>query len=94
MRPILFLTMLTLNADPLKPGDHPRSIDVDKRTRSYIVHVPPGYDNSKPVPVVLAFHGGGANAENMVQFCGLNEKADKEGFIVVYPSGTGHLTKL
>src|ERR1700691_6422724 len=86
--------MLTLTADPLKPGDHTRSLDVDKRTRSYIVHVPPGYDGSKEVPVVLAFHGGGSNAEQMVQFCGLNEKADKEGFIVVYPSGTGRLEKL
>jgi polyhydroxybutyrate depolymerase len=95
MRPLLLLlTMLTITADPLKPGDHTRSIDVDKRTRSYIVHLPPGYDGIKAVPVVLAFHGGGANAENMVQFCGLNEKADKEGFIVVYPNGTGRLEKL
>jgi polyhydroxybutyrate depolymerase len=94
MKPMLLLTMLTLTADPLKPGDLTRSIEVDKRPRSYIVHVPPGYDGSKAVPVVLAFHGGGANAENMVQFCGLNEKADKEGFIVVYPNGTGRLEKV
>ena len=95
MRPmLLLLTMFTLNADPLKPGDHTRSLDVDKRTRSYIVHVPPGYDGKKPIPVVLAFHGGGSNAEQMVRFCGLNEKADKEGFLVVYPNGTGRLEKL
>ena len=24
----------------------------------------------------------------MVRFCGLSEKADKEGFIAVYPNGT------
>ena len=83
--------MLTINTDPLKPGDHTRSLDVDKRTRSYIVHVLPGYDGKKPVPVVLAIHGGGGNAETMVRFCGLNEKADKEGFIVFNPSGTGRL---
>jgi polyhydroxybutyrate depolymerase len=40
---------------------------------------------------VLAYHGGGSNAEHMVRFCGLNTTADKAGFIVVYPSGTGAL---
>ena len=43
---------------------------------------------------MLAFHGGGTNAEGMVRFCGLNEKADKEGFIVVYPNGTGWMNML
>jgi polyhydroxybutyrate depolymerase len=43
--------------------------------------------------VVLAFHGGGSNAQQMVRFCGLNEKADEAGFIVVYPSGTGRLER-
>jgi polyhydroxybutyrate depolymerase len=59
---LLLLTVLTITADPLKPGDHARSLDVGKRPRSYIVHVPPGYDGSKAVPVVLVFHGGGSNA--------------------------------
>jgi len=75
----------------LGPGDPTRSLEVDKRTRTYLVHVPPKYDPKKPTPVVLAFHGGGSNAEQMVRFCGLNETADKHGFIVVYPSGTGRL---
>ena len=51
MKPILLLSLLTLTADPLKPGDHTRSLNVDKRTRSYIVHVPPGYDGKNPIPV-------------------------------------------
>ncbi len=33
------------------------------------------YDSRKPTPVVLAFHGGGANADNMVVFSGLNKKS-------------------
>ena len=43
--------------------------------------------------MVLAFHGGASNASIMVRFCGLNEKADKEGFIAVYPNGTGRLER-
>ena len=88
------LTLLSLMAaepDKLKPGDHTRTLEEDKLTRNYLVHVPPGYDGSKPTPVVLIYHGGGSDAEIMVHFCGLNEKADKEGFLAVYPNGTGRL---
>ncbi|MBI3410817.1 MAG: dienelactone hydrolase family protein [Planctomycetes bacterium] len=77
--------------DPMTPGDHVRNIEIDKQTRSYLVHVPKSYDGQKPVPVILAFHGGGSNAEQMVRFCGLNELADKAGFLVVYPNGTGRV---
>lgn len=83
-----------LAADPLAPGDHTRTLQHDGRTRSYIVHVPPKYDPKLPTPLVLAFHGGGSNAKIMVRFCGLNDKADQENFIVVYPDGTGNLQML
>jgi len=76
---------------PLAPGDHTRTLQHEGRNRSYLVHVPPKYESKRPAPVVLVFHGGGSNAEQMVRFCGLNEKADKEGFLAVYPNGTGRL---
>jgi polyhydroxybutyrate depolymerase len=78
----------------LTPGDHTRSLVVAGRERSYLVHVPRSYDPAKPVAVVLAFHGGGSNAWQMVHFCGLNEKADEAGFLVVYPNGTGRTEQL
>jgi polyhydroxybutyrate depolymerase len=37
----------------------------------------------------LAFHAAETNASRLLCSCGLNEKADKEGFIAVYPNGTG-----
>ena len=79
--PLILSTLL--GVEPLGPGDHTRTLEHDGRTRTYIVHVPPKYDPKQPTPVVLAFHGGGSNAEQMVRFCGLNEKSDKEGFSVV-----------
>jgi polyhydroxybutyrate depolymerase len=91
--PVIFLTLLAAGDDPLAPGDHTRSLEVDRRSRTYLVHVPKSYDGKKGYPVVLAFHGGGSNAEQMVHFCGLNAKAEKAGFLVVYPSGTGRLEK-
>jgi len=84
-----FLLSAFVAANPVAPGDYTRSLQLDGRTRTYIVHVPPKYDGKHPTPIVLAFHGGGSNARQMVYNCGLSEKADKEGFIVVYPNGTG-----
>jgi polyhydroxybutyrate depolymerase len=89
----LFLAV-AFAVDPLGPGDHTRKLTVEGRERSYLVHVPPKYDPKKPTPVVLAFHGGGANADSMVRFSGLNEKSDEAGFVVVYPNGTGRLERV
>jgi len=76
------------------PGDHTVSLAVGGLERSAIVHVPLKYDRTVAMPVVLAFHGGGANADNMVRFSGLDEKADEVGFIAVYPNGTGRLPRM
>lgn len=49
----------------------------------------------KKYPLVFVFHGGGGNPESAEEMSGFSEKADKEGFIVVYPFGSGPLkTKL
>jgi polyhydroxybutyrate depolymerase len=88
---LTLLVLLALAADPLGPGDHTRTLKVGDLDRNYLVHVPKQYDSKTPMPLVLSFHGGGSNAEQMVKFCGLNEKADEAGFIVVYPNGTGRL---
>jgi polyhydroxybutyrate depolymerase len=75
--------------DLLGPGDHTRTLLIGEQKRTYLVHVPTGYDPEKPVPVVLALHGAAMDGSMMVWFSGLNKKSDESGFIVVYPSGTG-----
>ena len=89
-----FLMLAAFTADPLGPGDHTHSLTVGDLKRTYLVHVPLKYDPKKPTPVVLIFHGGGGNAEQMARHCGMNEKSDEGGFIAVYPSGTGRLEKV
>jgi polyhydroxybutyrate depolymerase len=37
----------------------------------------------------MVLHGGTGNAEQTVRMTGLNSTADKNGFIAVYPNGTG-----
>jgi polyhydroxybutyrate depolymerase len=83
------LLLLMLAADPLGPGDHTRTLEVDGRERTYLVHVPPRHDAGKPTPVVLVLHGAGMNGAMMSGYCGMNEKADEAGFLAVYPGGTG-----
>ncbi len=85
--PLLALTLLSVN--PLAPGDHIRSLAIGDQARSYAVHVPPSYDPGRPTPVVLALHAAAMNGAAMARFCGLNETADRSGFVVVYPNGTG-----
>jgi polyhydroxybutyrate depolymerase len=83
------LAMTVLSAIPLAPGDHVRSLTIGNLARSYAVHVPPTYDPGRPTPVVLALHAAAMNGAAMARFCGLNETADRAGFVVVYPNGTG-----
>jgi polyhydroxybutyrate depolymerase len=88
----LLLVAALLTANPmLTPGDQTRTLTVDGRERSYLVHVPGKYDGKTPTPVVIALHGAALNGPMMAAFSGLNTKADQAGFIVVYPNGTGPL---
>ncbi len=87
LQTLLLLTVL--GADQLGPGNHTCKLTVDERQRSYLVHVPQNYDQDRPTPVVLIFHGAGTNADITVRLTGLNQKSEEVGFIAVYPNGTG-----
>ena len=86
---LLILALAVAQPAPLGPGDHTRTLMMGEQKRTYLVHVPKGYDPKKPAPVVLALHGAAMDGPMMVWFTGLNKKSDEAGFIVVYPSGTG-----
>lgn len=67
--------------------------------RPYEVFVPGSYRSGEPVPVVIAFHGGGGSSQNgTTMSCPGGDIADpgclhgvgeREGFVTVYPNGTG-----
>jgi polyhydroxybutyrate depolymerase len=56
-------------------------------TRHYLLHVPPSYSPSNPVPLVINFHGLNSNSQQQENLTGMSLKADREGFLVVYPDG-------
>jgi polyhydroxybutyrate depolymerase len=89
MNALICSGLLVLAAGGTGQGDVTRTLQVDGRERSYLLHVPPSYDPEVPTPVVLALHGGGTNAEFMRSFSGLNAKSDQAGFLLAYPNGTG-----
>ncbi len=70
-------------------SDSVQSISVGGLNRTYLLHVPTGYDGSTPWPLVFVLHGAGGGGKSMEQLTGFSDKADAEKFIVVYPNGTG-----
>ncbi len=56
-------------------------------SRHYILHVPAGYNGNSPMPLLLNFHGASSNAREEEALSGTSQKADRDGFLVVYPDG-------
>jgi polyhydroxybutyrate depolymerase len=58
-------------------------------TRKYELYVPRSYDRAKPAPLVISMHGAGGWPVQQMNLSRWNRVADREGFLVVYPSGLG-----
>lgn len=72
-----------------RASDDRQTLRHDGRIRSYLVRVPARVARSNaPAPVVIVLHGGGGNASNAEAMTGFTRKAEREGFIAVYPEGT------
>jgi polyhydroxybutyrate depolymerase len=57
--------------------------------REYLLYVPSSYDSTKPTPLVISMHAAMNWPAYQMKVTEWNKAADKDGFIVVYPSGTG-----
>ena len=55
--------------------------------RHYLLHVPPSYQQNVPVALIINFHGLTSNSQQQENLTGMSAKADREGFIVLYPDG-------
>ncbi len=55
--------------------------------RTFLLHLPIGYNGTSDIPLIVAMHGGFGNAYNIENQSQLSAKADAENFIVVYPEG-------
>jgi polyhydroxybutyrate depolymerase len=93
---LLWCCLAALASPPaaaLAPGDHPLTVRHEGRERGFIVHVPASYRAERPVPLVLALHGGGGSMEVMARdrLYGLVSQSEASGWIVVFPNGFSRL---
>lgn len=56
------------------------------RKREYFLYVPRGYDPSRPASLVISMHGAGGWPVQQMELSEWNRLAEREQFIVVYPS--------
>ena len=63
------------------------SLSYDGRPRTFVLHVPDGL--LAPAPLVVALHARAQTAQSIRDYSDLEALADREGFIVAFPSGGG-----
>jgi polyhydroxybutyrate depolymerase len=74
------------------PGLHDETIQSGGMARTFHVHVPTGYDASKPTMLVFVFHGltqhgVGSDVFAIEYLSQMDPVSDAQGFLVVYPDG-------
>jgi polyhydroxybutyrate depolymerase len=90
---IYFIILFTTIAISVQSQDVEDTLMIYGRNRFYKTHLPIGYNFQNQYPVVFVFHGGLGNPDLSEKQTGFSKKADEEGFIVVYPYGTGSFDK-
>ncbi len=85
---LIFLLFLTFACGNLQ-GEQASTnikIKVDGLTRTAEIHLPAAYDKSRPLPLVILFHGSRGDGKSLMG-TGFNEISDKYNCIAVYPDG-------
>ena len=84
--PFLFLFMLISCGNEETGFVEERVIEHEGLERSFLIYVPTNIKEN--APLVVAIHGYTSSAKTLMGYSGINQVADKEGFLVAYPQGT------
>ena len=76
-------------AGGLSAGQSAQSILHDGNTRSFQVYLPEALAPGQQPALLLVLHGLRGSGERVAQLTGFNERANRHGFIVVYPDSLG-----
>lgn len=63
------------------------TMTVDGLSRTYLLNLPPNYNEASDFALVIGLHGGAGSATQMEKNYFLTEKANKENFAIVYAEG-------
>ena len=84
--PFLLLFMLISCGNEETGFVEERVIEHEGLERSFLIYVPTNIKEN--APLVVAIHGYTSSAKTLMGYSGINQIADKEGFLVAYPQGT------
>ncbi|MEZ5706457.1 MAG: hypothetical protein R3E56_15020 [Burkholderiaceae bacterium] len=76
------------------PGDYEFKLIHQGHERAYRVHVPKAFQRgAPPLPLVMAFHGGGGNMDIQAtdRFYGLITQSERGNTLLVFPNGYSRL---
>ena len=69
----------------LGAGESVLTLESGGKTRTCVVHLPKGFDDKQPIPVVISYHGAGGTGIGFIPT--FRHAADKYHFIVACPDG-------
>lgn len=95
--PTVLLALALASSAVAQPVNTPvrQTLVHDAIERGYYVVGPPSVlAGAALVPLVLVLHGGGGNGLNAIEMTGFDRKALDEGFIALFPEGTGRTVLL
>lgn len=73
------------------PGEERVTLPSGAQERWYLRHLPPGYDGTEPLPLVVDFHGYSEGAEVHAGHSELGAFGDERGFVTLSPHGRGEV---
>jgi polyhydroxybutyrate depolymerase len=71
----------------LAPGTTTETLQVDDVSRRFVLRVPSSYDGTKPVPLIVDFHGMGESGQSELESSPYPAVTDAEGVIMAFPDG-------
>jgi polyhydroxybutyrate depolymerase len=77
----------TCPSSVLATGDINQTVQVGTSTRTYLLHVPSTYKGSKPVPLVVDFHGISTSGSAEKMSSPYPAQTDQDGAIMAFPDG-------
>jgi polyhydroxybutyrate depolymerase len=76
-------------AGPAAPGDQRVALAAGGAARGYLLHVPPGYDGTTPLPLVVDVHGYAIPADLEAGISGMAAAGDTAGYLTLTPEALG-----